>query len=326
MKMIRVLGRAAFLSTALMLGVSQASTYPSKPIKLIVPFAPGAGADVPARRVAIEMSKALNNQSIFIENRQGAGGIIGSEAGAKAAPDGYTLLIGTMNTHGVNAGLYKRLPYDPIKSYAPISRIAAFPNVLVVPATAGISSLKELIAQANQAKSPLTYSSTGTGTTIHLAGEMFQKAANVKLLHVPYADGSQYLPDLVAGRTDMTFGNLPQVLPFIKSGKLVPVAITTAQRSPLLPNVPTMEEAGFKDAEMSIWIGLFAPAGTPQDVVDALNAAANKALVQPSIKESFAADGMSTASDSSSADFARFLVSDVQKWIKVVKDSGIPRQ
>lgn len=218
------------------------------------------------------------------------------------------------------------VPYDPIKSYAPISRIAAFPNVLVVPATAGISSVKELIAQANQAKSPLTYSSTGTGTTIHLAGEMFQKAANVKLLHVPYADGSQYLPDLVAGRTDMTFGNLPQVLPFIKSGKLVPIAITTAQRSPLLPNVPTMEEAGFKDAEMSIWIGLFAPAGTPQDIVDALNAAANKALVQPSIRESFAADGMSTASDSSSADFARFLASDVQKWIKVVKDSGIPKQ
>jgi tripartite-type tricarboxylate transporter receptor subunit TctC len=326
MKMMQSFTIAACLVTALVAGPASAEGYPVRPVKVIVPFGAGSGADVPARRITAEMSKFLNHQPLVIENKVGAGGVVGSEAVAKAPSDGYTLLVGTMNTHGISSGLYKRLPYDPLKSYQPLSRIAAFPNVLVVAPSLGVTSMQDLIARARASREPLTYSSSGVGTAIHLSGELFQKAAQVRLLHVPYSDISQYLPDVVAGRTDMTFGNLPQVLPFITAGKLLPVAITSSQRSNLLPQVPTMRELGFKDAEMSIWIGMFAPAGTPPQVADALNRAIRGAQAEHRVIDSFSADGISVIGDASPAEFAKFLALDVPRWVQAVEEAGVPKQ
>lgn len=326
------MNRNRFFKMALMLlvaagagGAAAADAYPTKPIRLIVPFGPGASADILTRRVAKELDGVLG-QSIVVENRQGAGGIVGTDLVAKAAPDGYTLGVGTISTHAMNAGLYKALPYQPVRNFTPVSRIGAFSNVLVVPTSLGVTNMKQLIDLAKRSDKPLTYSSPGTGTTLHLQGEMLQRTAGVKLLHVPYADMGTYLPDLVSGRTDMSFGNLPHVLPFIKSGKLVPVAISTPQRSPLLPNVPTMAEAGFESMEMAPWIAIFAPAGTPADVVEKLNKAINAVLQKQTIRDAYMADGITPTADPTAAGFATFHRREADRWVKVIEEADIPKQ
>ena len=306
-------------------GTATAQSYPDRPIRLVVPFGAGSSADVPTRRVAQEMTRLLG-QPVIIDNKAGAGGIVGSDLVAKAQPDGYTLLAGSVSTHVLNAGLYKSLPYDPMKGFAPISRIASFTNVLVVPSSLGVTNMSQLIALAKKEKEPLTFSSTGSGTTLHLQGEMFQRAAGVKLLHVPYADPSQYLPDLITGRTSMTFGNLPTILPYIKNGKLIPIAITTAQRSPLLPNTPTMAEAGFQNFEVAAWMALYAPVGTPPAIVKKLNDAVNSALQTTSVREAYAADGNTVVSDPSSAEFGEFHRQEMTRWMRIIDNAGIPKQ
>lgn len=315
----------ALLALASMGPAVAADPYPNKPIRLIVPFGAGASADIPTRRVATELEKVLG-QPVVVDNKQGAGGIVGTDLVARAAPDGYTLGAGSVSTHALNLSLYKSLPYHPVRSFTPVSRIASFSNVLVVPTSLGVKNMEQLLDLAKRSDKPLTYSSPGTGTTLHLQGEMLQRVAGAKLLHVPYADMGQYLPDLVSGRTDMSFGNLPHVLPFIKSGKLIPIAISTPQRSPLLPEVPTMAEAGFDSLEMAPWIAIFAPANTPADVVEKLNKAVNTVLQKQAIREAYAADGTTPTADPSAAEFAAFQRKEIDRWVKVIEDAGIPKQ
>lgn len=317
-------------STLLVLAGASTSTvaaepYPNKPIRMVVPFGPGGGADIPSRRVAQELSKVLG-QSVVVDNRQGAGGIVAVDLAAKAPADGYTVVVGTISTHSLNPGLYKNLPYDPIRSFVPVSRIAAFSNVLVVPSSLGITNMKQLIDLASRSSKPLTFASPGTGTTMHLQGEVFQRVTGVKLLHVPYADMGQYVTDLIAGRTNMTFGSLMQVLQYVKNGKLIPIAITSPQRSSLLPDVPTMAEVGLESMEMAPWLAIFAPAGTPPNVVEKLNKAVNTVLQMDAVKDAFAADGTAPVADRSSAEFAAFLRDDVARWTKAIEEAGIPKQ
>ncbi|CAN5351919.1 tripartite tricarboxylate transporter substrate binding protein [soil metagenome] len=303
-------------------GSTHAQAYPSKPIRLVVPFPAGTAADLSARRIAQSMA-VIMNQVIVVENRAGAGGAVGSDFVARAPADGYTLLAGTLNTHAMNPWLYKNLPYDPIRDFVPITRITTFPNVLVVPSSLKIDTLAELIALARQRKgNPLTYGSGGVGTTAQLSAELLKQTAGIELLHIPYQGTSQAMADVLAGRVDMIFGNIPVVLPHIKSGALHALAITSLTRSPLVPDVPTVEELGVKSAEISVWIALFAPKGTPPEIVNAISKAALAALDKPEVQQGYAQDGGDPIRDNTPADFARVLKSDVERWGKVVKASG----
>jgi len=299
------------------------AAYPDKPIRLVVPFPAGTAADISARRIAEGMTKVLK-QSIVVENRGGAGGAVGSEYVAKAAPDGYTLLAGTLNTHAMNSALYKHLPYDPIRDFEPITRITTFPNVLVVPTSLKVNTLPELLALAKQrgAAHSLTYGSGGVGTTAHLSAVLLAQTAGVTLQHIPYQGTSLAMTDVLAGRVDMIFGNIPVVLPFVKSGKLKALTITSEARSQQMPDVPTVAEVGMKNAEISVWIALFAPKNTPPAIVDTLSKAALKALDSPELKKGYEQDGGEVQKDDTPAAFAAVLKSDVERWGKVVRESG----
>jgi len=301
---------------------SALAAYPDKPIRLVVPFPAGTGADISARRIAQVMSEDLG-QSFVIENRGGAGGAVGSEYVAKAAPDGYTLLAGTLNTHAMNPAIYKNLAYDPVADFEPITRITAFPNVLVVPTSLQVGTLAELVALAKKREDkPLTYGSGGVGTTAHLSAEVLAQTAGIKLLHVPYQGTSRAMADVLAGRVDMIFGNVPVVMPHVKDGRLKALAITSPERSPQMPDVPTVEELNMKNAEMSVWIALFAPKGTPPAILDTLSKSALKALQKPEIQEGYANDGGKVEFDATPADFAKVLKADIERWGQVIKASG----
>ncbi|HYG45619.1 MAG TPA: tripartite tricarboxylate transporter substrate binding protein [Bordetella sp.] len=298
------------------------AAYPDKPIKLVVPFPAGTAADISARRVAQGMAGVLK-QSIVIENRGGAGGAVGSEYVARAAPDGYTLLAGTLNTHAMNSALYKDLAYDPLRDFEPITRITAFPNVLVVPASLKVDTLAQLVDLAKQRDNqPLTYGSGGVGTTAHLSAVLLGQAAGVKLLHIPYQGTSKAMTDVLSGRVDMIFGNVPVVLPYVKEGKLKALAITSEERSKQMPDVPTVAELGMENAEISVWIALFAPKGTPADIVDTLSKAALTALQSPELQAGYEQDGGKVQTDATPAAFATVLKQDVERWGKVVRESG----
>jgi tripartite-type tricarboxylate transporter receptor subunit TctC len=313
---------AALLAVAAATAAPAHADYPDKPIRLIVPFPAGTGADISARRVAQAMSVILK-QTITVENRGGAGGSVGSEFVAKAAPDGYTLLAGTLNTHAMNSALYKDLPYDPIKDFEPITRITAFPNVMVVPTSLGVNTMAELIALAKKREQqPLTYGSGGVGTTAHLSAVVLAQTAGVKLLHIPYQGTSKAMTDVLSGRVDMIFGNIPVVMPFVKEGKLKALAITSEQRSPQMADVPTVSELGMKNAEISVWIALFAPKNTPPAIVDTLSKAALTALKEPALQAGYAQDGGEVTVDATPAAFAEVLKADVERWGKVVRESG----
>ncbi|CAN5462797.1 tripartite tricarboxylate transporter substrate binding protein [soil metagenome] len=319
----RIILTAIACVLALCGGAAQAQTYPTKPIRLVVPFPAGTGADLSARRVAQSMASILN-QAIVVENRAGAGGAVGSDFVARAPADGYTLLAGTLNTHAMNPWLYRNLPYDPVRDFVPITRITTFPNVLVVPSSLKVNTLAELVALAKQRKDrPLTFGSGGVGTTAQLSAELLKQTVGIEALHIPYQGTSQAMADVLAGRVDMIFGNIPVVLPHIKSGALHALAITSLTRSPLLPDVPTVEELGIKSAEISVWIALFAPKGTPPDIVNAISRTALAALDKPEVQQGFAQDGADPVRDATSADFARVLKADIDRWGKVVKASGV---
>jgi len=262
-------------------------------------------------------------QPIIIDNKAGAGGIIGSEFAARAAPDGYTLLAGTMSTHAINVGVYKKLPYDPIKSFVPITRTNAFPSVLVVPSSLKVSSMAELLAFAKRANRPLSAATGGTGTTPHLAAEMLRMATKMDILSVPYKATGTYVPDVMAGTIDMTFANVPSVLGQIKAGRLTALAVTSTTRSPLLPTVPTMIEAGLDGVTMSIWIALFAPTGTPEAIVQKVSAATRKALEMPAVRQGLVNDGSQVETDPSSSAFASFLGTEIPRWVGVTRAAGI---
>lgn len=319
---------AAMASTALfsVANISLAQTaWPTKPVKIVVPFAPGGTTDILARAVAPELSKAFG-QPFIIDNRAGAGGNVGADIVAKSPGDGYTLLMGTVGTHGINKALYARMPFDPQKDFAPITLVAGVPNVMVMNAdkakALGINNVLDFIKYAKANPGKLNMASSGNGTSIHLAGELFKSMTGTFMLHFPYRGSSPALLDMLGGSMDVMFDNLPTSLPHIKSGKLKALAVTSAQRSAVLPDVPTVEEAGqLKGFEASSWFGLLAPAGTPPDVVSRLQQETAKALNSPAIKEKLLAQG-AIPSGNTPAEFARLIDSEIKKWAQVVKVSG----
>src|ERR1700681_275677 len=254
-----------------------AQAYPTRSIRLVVPFPPAGTTDILAREVAQRLSVSLG-QSVIIDNRPGAAGNIGSDLVAKSAPDGYTLLMGTVGTHAINPSLYARMPYDHVKDFVPIVLVAGVPNVLEVTPSLPVNSVADLIKLAKEKPGQLNFASSGSGTSIHLSGELFKTMAGVDMVHVPYKGSAPALIDLMGGQVQLMFDNLPSSLAQIKAGKLRAIAVTSAQRAPALPNVPTIAESGLPGFEASSWFGLLAPAGTPAAVVARINADVNQWL------------------------------------------------
>ncbi|MEP9379698.1 tripartite tricarboxylate transporter substrate binding protein [Aquabacter sp. CN5-332] len=311
---------ALMLSLAAPVGAS-AADYPTKPVHMVVPFPAGGTTDIFARLMADRLTRALGQQFI-IENKAGAGGNTGTEGVARSDPDGYTLVMGTVGTHAINPSLYVKMPYDHIKDFVPVAFVAGVPNVLEVnPQKVKAKTVQEFIAEAKAAKPPLTMASSGNGTSIHLSGEMFKQAAGVDLVHVPYRGSGPAVNDLVGGQVDVMFDNLPSSIGQIRAGALRPIAVTSAQRSPALPDVPTIAESGVPGFEASSWFALFAPAGTPKEVVDKLNAEVLKALQDPAVKQRYAEVGAEMR-PMTPAEFGTFVKSETDKWAKVVKASG----
>ena len=312
------------------LGARQAlaqSTWPSKPVRIVVPFAPGGTTDLLARAMAPELQKAFG-QAFVIDNRTGAGGNVGADSVAKSPADGYTLLMGTVGTHGINRALYEKMPYDPIKDFAPITLVAAVPNVMVVNADKAremnINNVQDFIRVAKASPGKLNMASSGNGTSIHLAGELFKSMTGTYMIHFPYRGSGPALMDLVGGNMDVMFDNLPSAMQQIKAGKLKALAVTSAQRSPALPDVPTVEQAGgpsLKGFEASSWFGLLAPAGTPPEIVNRIQQEVAKALAAPAFKEKLQAQG-AIPSGITPAEFAKLIDSEHRKWAQVVKASG----
>ncbi len=323
--------RAIAAAFALCLGAAGAAqaqaTWPTKPVRIVVPFAAGGTTDILARAIAPELGKAFGQQFI-VDNRGGAGGNIGAELVAKSANDGYTLLMGTVGTHGINRALYAKLPYDPIKDFAPITLVASVPNVMVMNTekarALGINNVQDFIRYAKANPGKLNMASSGNGTSIHLAGELFKTMTGTFMLHMPYRGSAPALLDMVGGNMDVMFDNLPSSMAHIKAGKLKALAVTSAQRSAALPDVPTVEEAGgpaLKGFEASSWFGLLAPAGTPPDVVQRIQQEVAKALASPAVKERLLAQG-AIPGGNTPAEFAGLIDSEHRKWAQVVKASG----
>ncbi len=300
------------------LALSQA--YPAKPIKLVVPFPAGGTTDIVAREVAAHLTKAFG-QSVIVENKAGAGGNVGADSVAKSAPDGYTLLMGTVGTHGINVSLYSKMPYDAVKDFAPVSLAAAVPNVMVVHPSVPANTVAEFIAHAKKEGAKVAMASSGNGTSIHLAGELFKTMTGTTMTHVPYKGSAPALADLLGGNTQVMFDNAPSAMPHIRAGKLRPLAVTSAKRSAALPDVPTVEEAGFKGYEASSWFGVLAPAGTPREIVQKLSAEIQRGIATPEMQEKFKAQGAIPVGGTAEA-FASHIDAEIKKWAPVVKASG----
>ena len=305
---------------ALPAGAQGAATYPTKPIKIVVPFPPGGATDILARAIGAELQKAFG-QSVLIENKAGAGGNPGADMVAKSPPDGYTLVMATVGTHGINMSLYSKMPYDAVKDFEPITLVAGVPNLLVVHPSVAAKSVAELTALAKAQPGKLNVASSGNGTSIHMAAELYKMMAGVDILHVPYKGSSFAMTDLLGGQVQLMFDNMPSALPQVKAGKLRALAVTSPKRSSALPDVPTMDEEGLKGFDATSWFGLLAPAGTPKDIIAKLNAAAVKALATPEMRERLASQGAEAVGNTPDQ-FAAFIKAEIEKWAKIVKASG----
>jgi tripartite-type tricarboxylate transporter receptor subunit TctC len=294
--------------------------YPTRPVTLLVPFPAGGSTDVVARIVAAKMGELLGQQMV-VENRGGAGGNIGAAAVAKAEPDGYTLLMGTVSTHAINSALYPRMPYDPVESFAPVSLLVTVPNVLVVHPSLKAENVQELIALLKAEPGQHNYASSGNGTPLHLSGELFKTMAGVEITHVPYRGAGPAMNDLLGGQVKIMFDNLPASIGQIRQGALRALAITTAERSPAAPDLPTMAESGLPGYETYSWNALFAPAGTPQPVVDRLAQAAAQAVSDPAVKQRLA-DLSAVSVGAGPAELGEHVKAELAKWGPVVKASG----
>jgi tripartite-type tricarboxylate transporter receptor subunit TctC len=313
--------RLAALVLALGAGTAFAQgAYPSKPIKIVVPFAAAGTTDLLARAVGNEMQKAMG-QPVVVENRPGAGGNLGSDIVAKAAPDGYTLLVGAVSPQAINVTLYPKMPYDVMRDFVHITLIAAVPNVLEVNPSVPVKTVKELIALAKSKPGQLTYASSGSGTSIHLSAELFKTMAGVDMLHIPYKGSGPAVTDLIAGQVNLMFDNLPSSIAQIKAGKLRAIAVTTLKRSPALPDVPTIAESGLPGYDASSWFGMHAPAGTSKDIVQKLYQVVSKSLHTPEMSERLATQG-AEAVGNTPEEFTEFVRAEIAKWAKVVKASG----
>ena len=311
---------AAVAFALLTLG-AQAQSYPNKPIRLVCPFPPGGAVDIASRAVAQALTRQLG-QPVTVDNRPGAGGNIGAEIAAKSPADGYTLLMATSNILAINPVLYAKIPFDSFKDFAPVSIVVVVSNVLVLHPSVPANSVQELIALAKEQPGKLTYASSGNGTSMHLAGELFKSMAGVDMVHIPYKGAAASTVDLLAGRVNMVFDSLPAALPNIKAGKLRALAVTGAKRSQFLPELPTIAEAALPGYETGIWFGIVAPAGTPPEVISRLNAELVKAAASTEFRERLTGHGFEVVS-STPEQMADSVRSEMAKWGKVVKALGM---
>jgi tripartite-type tricarboxylate transporter receptor subunit TctC len=313
------LALAAPLIASFTTGACLAQDYPSKPVRIVVPFAPGGSTDVLARIVGQKLGER-SGQPVFVENRAGAGGNIGADQVAKSAPDGYTLLLGGV-PHAISASLYSKLPYDLARDLTAIAEIASFPSAIVLHPSLPANSVKELVALARARPGQLSFGSAGNGSPNHLALDLFQTTAGIRMVHVPYKGSGQLIGDLLAGQVHLASMGLPVAVPHVQSGKLRAIAVTGAARSSLLPEVPTVSEAGLPGFEVTSWYGVFGPARLPADIVVKLNAEIGSTVTAPDVKERLAALG-AEPSVKSPDQFGRYVREEITKWAKVVKDSG----
>lgn len=315
--MLALAGVAMLLPAA---GHSQ-TAYPNKPINIVVPFAPGGSTDVLARRLGDKLAAAWG-QPVVVANRPGAGGTLGADFVAKSAPDGYTLLMGVTGSNAIAQALYPKLPYDVIKDFAPVSMVVSAPLVLAVNPDVKATTATEFLALAKSKPEGLTFGSAGNGTSMHLTGEMYKQASSVSMVHVPYRGSATMLTDLMAGQIQVTFGDVLVLKPQIDAGKVRALAVTSKTRFAMLPDLPTLDETGLKGFEALSWQGLFAPAGTPPEIVEKLSAEVNKAMQSPDIKDFFAAQGFNVQGTTPDA-FKAFVAAEVQKWTPIVKNAGV---
>ena len=293
-----------------------ADAFPVKPIRIVIGFSPGGYIDLTSRLVAGPLAAALGQQ-VVVDNRSGAGGVVGTEIAARAAPDGYTLTIGSIGTHAINQTLYRKLPYNVVKDFQPIARLSDAPNILAVHPSFPAKSVKELLALAKARPGQVMYASAGAGTSTHIAAVLFEYLGHVKLVHVPYKGGGPALVDVVAGQVPVTFATAASVSPHTKSGRLRGLGITGSHRSTLLPDLPTIAESGLPGYEMINWLGLFAPMGTPRAVVDKLAAESLRVVQLPEVRERLNAQG-AEPSPLGTDEFTPFVKKEVDKWAKVV--------
>lgn len=298
------------------------NNYPNKPVRLIVAFPPGGSTDIIARLVGQRLSERLGQQ-VIIDNRGGAGGTIGTEIAARANPDGYTLTMGTTSTHVIAPAAYTNLKYDPIKDFAPITLVASTPYLLVVHPSVKANTLKEFVAVVKGAPGKWNYSSAGTGSTTHLAMEMLKTAAGMDIVHVPYGGNGPAGAAVIGGQVQALFGSMPAVLPHAKGGKVRPLAVGTLKRSPALPDVPTVAESGYPGFEVSLWLGFFAPKGTPVEIVNRLHSELVKIALSPEMKEQFERNGAEPAHNAAAIELERLVRAEIAKYSKVIKAANI---
>lgn len=296
------------------------SQYPAKPIRLVVPFSAGSATDILARIIGAKMGESGQWQ-VIVENRPGAGGTLGATAVAKSPPDGYTLILVSVG-HAINATLYPKLGYDTLKDFAPVSLVASVPNVLVVNAASPYKSVREIIAAARARPGAMNFDSAGSGSSTHLSGEMFKMQAKIDIMHIPYKGTGEALTDVMAGRGDMMFAPSVSAMPFVRQGKLRALAVTTPKRAGALPDIPTVAEAGLPDYAFDSWFGVLAPASTPKEIVNALNAEIGKAVAAPDVRERLAAQG-AEARASTPQEFAGYIQAEIARLAPVVRQSGV---
>ena len=317
--------RIAYLAALCVVsGVAQAGDgYPSRPIRMIVAYPPGGGTDQVGRVMADQLSQTLG-QNVVVDNRGGATGNIGTELAARAVPDGYTLLMGNVAPNAVNVSLFKKLGFDPVRDFAPVSLVAVTPNILVTNPSIPVKTVKELIAYAKAKPGALNFPSAGVGSSSHLAGEMLKSMTGISMVHIPFKGGGPALVAVIAGEVQIMFATMPAAMPHVKSGKVKPVAVTTTKRSQAMPDLPTIAESGVKGYEASTWYGLLAPARTPQAIVTRLHGDTVKILAGPT-RQRLEVQGFEPEGGTP-AEFTAYIKSEIIKWAKVIKDAGIPAE
>jgi tripartite-type tricarboxylate transporter receptor subunit TctC len=317
-----ILPRSSFiLGCALLASAALAQPYPAKPVRMIIAFPAGGGSDIVGRALAHELTQLLG-QPVVVENRGGAGGIIGTEFGARAAPDGYTLTVGSSGGYAITPHLNPKLPYDPVRDFAPIGLFTRLTFVVDVHPSVPAKSVKDLIALARARPGNLNFGSSGSGATAHLATELFMSLARVKMTHVPYKGAAPAMTGVIAGEVDVLFDSMPTSLPHVRSGRIRPLAVTTLQRSALLPDLPTLDEAGVKGYELASWFGLFAPAGTPRAIIERLNTAVNAATARAEMRKQLLNQGAEPLSGTPE-DLAAYLKRELEKYGKIIRGAGV---
>jgi tripartite-type tricarboxylate transporter receptor subunit TctC len=317
----KIISRFVAAGAAFVVTSATAQNYPARPIRMIVPFAPGGGGDIVGRLLAQKMSEGLG-KPLVIDNRGGAGGTIGTELAVKALADGYTVLLGNVGPLALSPSLYPQLTYDAVRDLAPVSMVASFPNVLVANISLPARSIQELVALIKSRRGKMNFGSAGTGTSTHLAAELFKAVARLDIVHVPYKGGAAALTDVIAGQVAYYFGSLPSSLPLARAGKVQALAVTSLRRSSAAPEIPTIAESGYPGFETAAWYGVLVPIGTPRDIVMRLNRATIAALGAAEVKERLVQEG-SEPMGSSPAQFGAYIKSEIEKWSKVVREANI---